>query len=103
MLHYDALFILSKDVTIDESRPVSQANEREQQTQKHSIQQVAENSRRGRFTTEGNSTAARRGVRSFDSCCGRLGDQEMLLSINFDGKSIFQRILEQYGAVASNE
>ena len=103
MLHYDALFILSNDVTIGESQPVSQANEREQQTQKHSNQQVAGNPLRGRFTTEGNSTAARRAVRSFDSCCGSLGDQEMLLSINFDGKSIFQRILEQYAAVASNK
>ena len=103
MLHYDALFILSNNVTIGESRPVSQANEREQQTQKRSIQQVAGNPRRGRFTTEGNSTVARRAVRSFDSCCGRLGNQEMLLSINVDGKSIFQRILERYGAVASNK
>ena len=43
MLHYDALFILSNDVTIGdhESQPVSQANEREQQTQKRSNQQVA--------------------------------------------------------------
>ena len=72
-----------------------------EQTQKHSNQQVAGNPLRGRFTTEGNSTAARRAVRSFDSCCGSFGDQEM--SINFDGKSIFQRILEQYGAVASNK
>ena len=104
MLHYDALFILSNGVTIGESQPVSQANEREQQTQKRSNQQVAGNPRRGRFTTEGNSTPARRTVRSFDSCCGRLCDQKMLLSIRFDdGKSIFQRILKQYGAVASNK
>ena len=41
MMHYDALFILSNDVTIGESQPVSQANEREQQTQKRSNQQVA--------------------------------------------------------------
>ena len=105
MLHYDALFILSNDVTIGdhESQPVSQANEREQQTQKRSNQQVAGNPRRGRFTTEGNSTAARREVRSLDRCCGRLGDQEILWSISFDDRSIFQRILEQYGAVASNK
>lgn len=103
MLHYDALFILSNDVTIGESQPVSQANEREQQTQKRSNQQVAGNPRRGRFTTEGNSTAASREVRSFDSCCGRLGDQEILWSISFDDRSIFQRILEQYGAVASTK
>lgn len=103
MLYYDALFILSNDVTIGESQPVSQANEREQQTQKHSNQQVAGNPFRGRFTTVGNSTAAIRAVRSFDSSCGSSGDQEMLLSINFDGKSIFQSLLEQYGGVASNK
>ena len=43
MLHYDALLILSNDVTNGESQPVSQANERGQQTQKHSNQQVAGN------------------------------------------------------------
>ena len=83
--------------------PGNTTNKQTKQQQKRSIQQKAGNPRRGRFTTEENSTAARRVVCSFDSCCGRLGDQEMLLSINFDGKSIFQRILEQYEAVASNK
>ena len=30
-------------------------------------------------------------VRSFNCFCGRFGDQEMLLAINFDGKSFLKR------------
>ena len=32
-------------------------------------------------------------VRYFNCFCGRFGDQEMLLAINFDGKSILKRTL----------
>ena len=32
-------------------------------------------------------------VRSFNCFCGRFGDQEMLLAINFDGKSILKLTL----------
>ena len=38
--------------TIGESRPITQANEREQQTQQWWTQQVSGNPRRGRFTAE---------------------------------------------------
>ena len=38
--------------TVAESPPISQANERQQQTQQRWIQQVAGNPRRARFTNE---------------------------------------------------
>ena len=67
--------------TIGEWRPISQANEGEQKTKERSIQQMAGNSRRGKFTTEGNSAAVRTAVHCFDCFCRRFGYQKMLLVI----------------------
>lgn len=79
---------------IGASRPISQANEREQKTKELSIPEMAGNPRRGRFSTEGNFAAVRTGVHCFDCFCGRFGDQEML----FRGQNYFT---ENIGEICS--
>ena len=49
------------------------------------------------------SPSKKHGRHCFECFCNRFGNQEMLLSINFHGKSILQRTMKQFGPVATKE